>query len=237
MTGYCIRVQIRIVFFSLFFFFCMRRDNKSMHHTQREREREKWGRGWDYICCCCCCCERGEVEIEWFLTFGFTFLLSVTSAGDMAVPALADALPSDVFWLWLLPLSLPNHQRVYSIDQLAYSTDEPCWLSTRQIKNSYLFLPPASSISDEICFSPSARYMQSPTTLNAVLSSVLSLICYCYRTKYLNLFLLKSFIINDIFEGLNHHSIVVVRQVETKKDFYLLVETVNRVIFYLVVNV
>jgi hypothetical protein len=163
--------------------------------------------------------------------------LSVTSAGDMAVPALADALPSDVFWLWLLPLSLPNHQRVYSIDQLAYSTDEPCWLSTRQIKNSYLFLPPASSISDEICFSPSARYMQSPTTLNAVLSSVLSLICYCYRTKYLNLFLLKSFIINDIFEGLNHHSIVVVRQVETKKDFYLLVETVNRVIFYLVVNV
>ena len=41
----------------------------------------------------------------------------------------------------------------------------------------------------------------------------------------------------DIFEGINHHSIVAVRQVETKKDFYLLVETVNRVIFYLVVNV
>lgn len=72
------------LFFSLsLLLFCMRRDNKSMR--RREKNREKWGGGRD-ICCCCCCCERGEVEIEWFLTFGFIFLLSVTSAGDVAAP-------------------------------------------------------------------------------------------------------------------------------------------------------
>ena len=117
MTGYCIRVKIRIVFFfslslslsssSSSFSACVVTINQCT--TQRERERErKVGRGMRYMLLLLW---EGR-GWNWMIPDPLALHFCCQWPQQAIWPCRRlQTLPSDVFWLWLLPLSLPNHHR------------------------------------------------------------------------------------------------------------------------------